>query len=263
MFVPVNVVGVLGDDFPVDILEFLRGRGVNTNCLDIVEGGKTFRWGGEYETDMNIRKTTNLELNVFNDFNPVLDEECRKSKYVFLGNITPELQLEVLRQVESPEFVVADTIEVYIQNDREALLKVLDKVNMLMINDEEARLLTGEHNVITASKALMRFGLDYVIVKKGEHGSILVSKDDLFIFPAYPIDEVIDPTGAGDTYGGAAMGYIARANSIDIETIKSAAVYGGIVASYTVQDFSIDRMKTLTIDDIDKRLEIFRNITSF
>ncbi|MFC1651156.1 PfkB family carbohydrate kinase [Candidatus Latescibacterota bacterium] len=199
----------------------------------------------------------------FTDFNPVLDEECRKSKYVFLGNITPELQLEVLKQVESPEFVGADTIECYIQDDRDMLLKVLENVNMLMVNDEEARLLTGEHNIITASKALMRLGLEYVIVKKGEHGSILVSKDDLYIFPAYPIDNVIDPTGAGDSYGGGAMGYIAKSNSIDIRTIKSAVVYGGIVASYTVEDFSIDRLKTLSMEEIEKRLELFRNITTF
>ncbi len=263
LFAPVNVVGVIGDDFPTDVLDFLRGRGVNTNCLETVAGGKTFRWGGEYASDMNIRKTTNLELNVFNDFKPVLDEEFRKSKYVFLGNIIPDLQLEVLRQVESPRFIAADTIECYIRDNRETLLKVLDKVNMLIVNDIEARLLTGEHNIITASKALMRFGLDYVIVKKGEHGSILVSPDDLFIFPAYPIDEVIDPTGAGDTYAGAAMGYIAREDSIDIRTIKTAVVYGGVVASYTVQDFSLERLKSLTMDDIEKRCEIFRNITTF
>ncbi|MFC1539348.1 PfkB family carbohydrate kinase [Candidatus Latescibacterota bacterium] len=263
LFVPVNVVGVLGDDFPEDVLEFLQRRGVNTDCLKIVKGGKTFRWGGEYECDMNIRKTTNLELNVFMDFTPVLNEACRKSKYVFLGNITPELQLDVLKQVESPEFVGADTIECYIRDDRDKLLKLLKNIDMLMVNDEEARILTGEHNIIAASKALLRFGPEYIIVKKGEHGSILVSQDDMFIVLAYPIEKVIDPTGAGDSYAGGLMGYIAKSDSIDIGTIKSAVVYGNIVASYTVEDFSINRLKTVNMAEIDNRLERFRYIIKF
>lgn len=263
LFAPVNIVGVLGDDFPLEELLFLKQRGVNTDCLEIIKGGRTFRWGGEYETDMNIRKTTNLELNVFKDFNPVLDERSRKSEYVFLGNINPELQLNVLRQVESPRFVGADTIECYIQDERDCLTEVLKRVNLLMVNDEEARLITGECNIITAAKALLNFGPEYVVVKKGEHGSILAAENELFIVPAFPVEKVIDPTGAGDSFAGGTMGYIAKVNVINLQTIKSAIVYGGIIASYTVEEFSVNRLKNLSMAEIDKRLTHFRAMTSF
>ena len=263
LFAPVSIVGVLGDDFPLEELHFLTQRGVNTDCLEIIKGGRTFRWSGEYETDMNIRRTTNLELNVFKDFNPVLDERSRKSEYVFLGNINPDLQLNVLRQVESPKFVGADTIECYIQDERDCLTEVLKRVNLLMINDEEARLITGECNIITAAKALLNFGPEYVVVKKGEHGSILAAENELFIVPAYPVEKVIDPTGAGDSFAGGTMGYIAKINSIDLQTIKSAVVYGGIVASYTVEEFSVNRLKNLNMAEIEERLALFRSMTSF
>lgn len=263
LFAPVNIVGVLGDDFPLEELHFLKQRGVNTDCLEIIKGGRTFRWGGEYETDMNIRKTTNLELNVFKDFNPVLDERSRKSEYVFLGNINPDLQLNVLRQVESPRFVGADTIECYIQDERDCLTEVLKRVNLLMVNDEEARLITGECNIINAAKALLRYGPEYVVVKKGEHGSILAAENELFVVPAYPVEKVIDPTGAGDSFAGGTMGYIAKINSIDLQTIKSAVVYGGIVASYTVEEFSVNRLKNLNMAEIEERLTHFRSMISF
>jgi len=263
LFAPVSIVGVLGDDFPLDELQFLKQRGVNTDCLEIIKGGRTFRWGGEYETDMNIRRTTNLEFNVFKDFNPVLNEQYRKSQYVFLGNINPELQLNVLGQVESPGFVGADTIECYIQDERDILIKVLKSVNLLMINDEEARLLTGEHNIFSAASALLNFGPEYVVVKKGEHGSILAAENELFVVPAYPVEKVIDPTGAGDSFAGGTMGYVAKANSINIQTIKSAVVYGGIVASYTVEEFSVNRLKNITMTEIEERLALFRSMTSF
>ncbi len=263
LFAPVSIVGVLGDDFPPEELQFLKQRGVNTDCLEIIKGGRTFRWGGEYETDMNIRRTTNLELNVFKDFNPVLDERSRKSEYVFLGNINPDLQLNVLRQVESPRFVGADTIECYIQDERDSLIEVLKRVNLLMVNDEEARLITGECNIITATKALLNFGPEYVVVKKGEHGSILAAENELFVVPAYPVEKVIDPTGAGDSFAGGTMGYIAKVNAINLQTIKSAVVYGGIVASYTVEDFSVNRLKNLSLAEIEERLTHFRSMTAF
>ena len=263
LFAPVSIVGVLGDDFPPEELQFLKQRGVNTDCLEIIKGGRTFRWGGEYETDMNIRRTTNLELNVFKDFNPVLDERSRKSEYVFLGNINPDLQLNVLRQVESPRFVGADTIECYIQDERDSLIEVLKRVNLLMVNDEEARLITGECNIITATKALLNFGPEYVVVKKGEHGSILAAENELFVVPAYPVEKVIDPTGAGDSFAGGTMGYIAKIDAINLRTIKSAVVYGGIVASYTVEEFSINRLKNLNMAEIEERLTHFRSMTAF
>lgn len=263
LFAPVSVVGVIGDDFPREEIKFLNKRGVNTDCLDIIKGGKTFKWSCEYETDMNKRNTTNLELNVFKDFSPVLNEQCRKSEYVFLGNINPELQLSVMEQIESPRFIGADTIECYIKDKPGVFKRVLKRVNLLMINDEEARLLTGEHNIISAARALLKLGPGYVIVKKGEHGSILATKDGLFIVPAYPIIDVIDPTGAGDSFAGGTMGHIAKIGTIDLQTIKSAIVYGGIVASFTVEEFGLNRLKDLTLVDIEERLALFRSITLF
>jgi len=263
VFAHVSVVGVVGDDFPRQEIQFLNKSGVNTDCLEIIKGGKTFKWGCKYETDMNKRSTTNLEINVFEDFNPVLNERCRKSEYVFLGNINPELQLSVMEQIESPRFIGVDTIECYIKDKPDILKMVLKRVNLLVINDEEARLLTGEHNIISASRALLKLGPEYVIVKKGEHGSILAMKDELFIVPAYPIVDVIDPTGAGDSFAGGTMGHIAKMNSIDSQTIKSAVVYGGIVASFTVEEFGLNRLKNLTMADIEERLALFRSITLF
>ncbi len=263
IFAPVRLVGVVGDDFPPEELKFLEQRGVNTRCLEIVEGGKTFRWGGQYEADMNKRSTTNLELNVFENFDPVLDEECRNADYVFLGNIDPELQLRVVDQIKSPRFIGADTIECYIQDKPDIFKEVLKNVNMILINDEEALLLTGKHSIIAAARELLNFGPEYAVVKKGEHGSVLATKDDLFIVPAYPVDNVIDPTGAGDSYAGGIMGYIAQKDTVDAQTVKDAIVYGGIVASFTVEKFGLNRLKTLNISDIEKRLADFRSMTSF
>ena len=262
-FAPVSLVGIIGDDFPGEELQFLEQRGVNTDCLEIIKGGKTFRWGCAYKTDMNKRSTTNLELNVFKDFNPVLNERCRKAEYVFLGNIDPDIQLNVISQIESAKFVGADTIECYIKDKPEVLKKVLQKVNFLVINDEEARLITGEYNLINAAKALLKLGPEYVVVKKGEHGSVLAAENELFVIPAYPLSAVIDPTGAGDSYAGGAMGYIAKMNSTDFQTIKSAVVYGGIVASFAVEKFGLNRLKNLSMAELEERYAIFRSITLF
>ncbi len=263
LFAPVSLVSVVGDDFLHEEIQFLERRGVDTECLEIIKGGKTFRWGGEYQTDMNKRCTTNLEFNVFKDFNPILNEQCQNSEYVFLGNINPELQLKVMEQIKSPRFVSADTIECYIKNNYDELKKVLKIINLLMINDEEARLITGEHNIISAARALLKMGPEYVILKKGEHGSILTTRDGLFIVPAYPIIDVIDPTGAGDTFAGGTIGYIAKMGTIDLQTIKSAIVYGGIIASFTVEEFGLNRLKNITMTDIEERLALFRSITLF
>ena len=212
---------------------------------------------------MNKRQTTNLELNVFADFIPVLADECRHTDYVFLGNINPELQLQVIDQMISPRFIGADTIECYIADKTDILKEVLQKVTMMMINDEEAMLLTGKRSIVTAAHAMLEFGPQFVVVKKGEHGSLLVSRDEMFIIPAYPVDRVIDPTGAGDTYAGGTFGYIAREDSIDFRTIRRALVYGGIVASFTVEDFSINRLKSLDIAEVETRMSRFREMVSF
>jgi sugar/nucleoside kinase (ribokinase family) len=263
MFSPVHLVGVVGEDFPAEEIAFLNARGVNTDGLEIVKGGRTFRWSGVYETDMNKRRTTNLALNVFSCFNPVLNEACCKTEYVFLANIDPELQEQVLDQVECPEFVALDTMECYILQKPEALKRVLRRIDLLFINDSEAQLLTGMFNIVAAARALLDLGPRYVIVKKGEHGSLLVSQEETFLAPAYPVQDVIDPTGAGDSYAGGAMGYLAMTGAKDMATLRRAVVYGSIVASFLVEGFSLNTLRHLNRNDIEKRLEQFRAMTRF
>lgn len=262
-FTDVAVIGVVGDDFPVEELAFLKERGVNLDGVQVVKGGKTFRWGGEYESDMNKRRTTLLELNVFETFSPVLSPEARKSPFVFLGNIDPDLQLDVYAQMESPRFVAADTIECYLVDKPDQFRKVLERINLLIVNDSEALLFTQKSSTIAAARELLKTGPQYVIVKKGEHGSILVSKDMFFAVPAYPVENVVDPTGAGDSYAGGVMGYIAKKGIVDDKTVKEAVVYGGLVASFLVEGFSLDTLKTLTDERLEERMTAFRKMTSF
>lgn len=262
-FVPVNIVGVIGDDFPLGDIAFLQERGVVLDGLHVVKGGKTFRWGGEYELDMNKRCTTLLELNVFEQFNPILTPEAAGAPYLFLGNIDPDLQLNVCAQAKTPRFVAADTIECYLENKPERFREVLKRINLLFINDSEALLFTGCRNTVAAAKALLAMGPDYVIVKKGEHGSILVSRDMFFAVPAFAVENVLDPTGAGDSYAGGVMGYIARAGKHDHATLRRAVVYGGLVASFAVEGFSIDSLRSLTEEMLEERMKIFRDMTAY
>ena len=257
LFAPVFLVGVVGDDFPGEEIAFLSRRQVDLEGLKIIKGGKTFRWAGEYEIDMNKRRTTNLELNVFLQFDPVLPEKARKAPYVFLGNIGPKLQMQVLDQVENPKLVALDTMECYINDDLPALKEVLKRIDLLFINDSEAQLLGGTPNLLKAARELLTMGPRYVVIKKGEHGSMLLGDDLFFTVPAYPVENVVDPTGAGDSYAGGAMGYIAQENSVSPDTIKKAVVYGGLVASFGVEDFSLNALKNIKNADIDKRLKKF------
>ena len=263
LFAPVSIVGVVGEDFPLTELEFLRLRKVELDGIQVIKGGKTFRWTGEYELDMNKRKTTRLELNVFKDFKPLLPEPCKSAKYVFLGNIDPDIQLDVLEQVESPGFIAADTIECYLEDKPDTFREVLERINLLFINDSEACLFTGKNSIISAARVLLECGPEYVIIKKGEHGSFLVSRDMFFIVPAYPVENIVDPTGAGDSFAGGAMGYCARVDSWDSLTLKKAVVYGSLVASFLVESFSLQGIKNLTLDEIEERLKIFRSMTSY
>ena len=263
LFAPVHMVGVVGEDFPMEELAFLKLRGVNIDGIETVKGGKTFRWSGEYEIDMNKRKTTDLELNVFEDFNPILNNEGRKAEIVFLGNIDPDLQLKVLEQIENPRFIAADTIECYLVDKPERFSELLKKINLLLINDSEAQLFTGKHNIVSAARALLEYGPEYIIVKKGEHGSLLVSKDNFFTVPAFPVENVIDPTGAGDTYAGGVIGYIAQKQSWDVQTLKKAVVYGGLTASFLVEGFSLEKVKDLTFMKIEERFKAFRSMTVY
>ena len=263
LFAPVYLVGVVGEDFPREEIEFLERRAVNLDGLQVIKGGKTFRWAGEYELDMNKRRTTNLELNVFQDFDPVLKEESRKAEYVFLGNINPDLQMKVLEQIENPKLTALDTIECYISGNLQELKAVLKKIDLLFINDSEAQLLAGTFNLLKAARKLLEMGPRYIIIKKGEHGSILVGDNLFFTVPAYPVETAADPTGAGDSYAGGVMGYIARADSSDFEIIKKAVVHGGIVASFGIEDFSLNALKKISLADVEKRMAHFRTITSF
>ena len=261
-FSPVGMVGVVGDDYSINRIDFLRSRGVDTDGIEVKEG-KTFRWSGRYLDNMNIRETIDTQLNVFQDFKPVLPEHYRDAEYLFLGNINPELQLEVLTQVKNPKYVLLDTMNLWISTQREQLMQVLKKVNGVIINDEEALQLSGESHLIRAARAVSRMGPSHVIVKKGEHGAFQLHEDSLFFTPAYPTETVIDPTGAGDTFAGGLMGYLAKIDNNDEYTFRQALIYGTLMASFCVEGFSIDRLKNVQEGEIRRRFEEFKEMTVF
>ena len=262
-FSPVQLVGVVGDDFPPEHLEFLRSRGIDLAGVQTVAGGKTFRWAGYYDFDLNVAHTLDTQLNVFADFQPVLPDAYKKAQYVFLANIDPTLQLEVLSQVEAPTLTVCDTMNFWIEGKRPALLEVLKRVDIAFMNDAEARQLTGQTSVIKAAKALQALGPKTVIIKKGEHGALLFSGDQHFAAPSYPLEEIADPTGAGDSFAGGFIGYVASQGDVGVATLKKAVVYGSVLASFNVEDFSLNRMRTLTQADIAARYRAFQEISHF
>ena len=262
-FAPVQMVGVVGDDFPQAHLDFLKSRGIDLAGVQIVPGGKTFSWAGYYDFDMNIAHTLDTQLNVFADFQPSLPETYKQAKYVFLANIDPALQLEVLSQVENPTLTVCDTMNFWIEGKRDALLEVLKRVDIAFMNDAEARQLTGELSVIKAAKALMALGPKTVIIKKGEHGALLFSGSQHFAAPSYPLEEIADPTGAGDSFAGGFIGYVASQNDTSFATLRRAVIYGSVMASYNVEDFSLNRLRTLTDADIAARYRAFQEIAYF
>ncbi len=262
LFGPVNVVGVVGSDFDASKISFLKKRGVNLDGL-YMESGKTFRWGGRYYEDMNKRETLFTYLNVFERFQPRIPEAYQHSEYVFLANIDPELQLQVLEQINKPKLVVLDTMNFWINGKRAQLETVLKRSDIIVVNDQEARELTGEFNLIKAIKRIVEFGPQSVIVKKGEHGAMLYHDGKFFFAPAYPLEKVVDPTGAGDSFAGGFMGYIAKADKRDFPTLKKAIIYGSTIASYNVEDFSFNRLKTLTMEKIDERVRAFKELTAF
>ncbi len=263
-FSPVNLVGIVGTDFPQEYVGLFKSRGINLEGLEIANG-KTMRWWGEYEWDMNRRKTLDLALNVFETFSPSIPESYKKTPIVLLGNISPVLQAHVLDQVENPQFVIADTMDLWIATTKSALLNLLKRVNLLVLNDGEARQLTEETSLIKAGKKLIQFGPKYVAIKKGEHGCLLLSDDQFFSCGAYPLEDIHDPTGAGDTFAGGFAGYLAGLGKTDFEfaDFKKAVVYGSLLASYSVESFSLDKLKALTKEDITARYDIFREICHF
>lgn len=261
-FAPVRVVGVVGDDYPADALAFLEGRPVDLSGL-VRARGKTFRWAGRYGYDLNEAKTLDTQLNVFADFKPVLPDAFRDSPYVFLGNIDPELQAEVLRQVQAPRLVAADTMNFWISGKREALERVLAKVDLLLINEAEARQLADEPNLVKAARRIRALGPRTLIVKRGEYGALMFHDDGVFAAPAYPLEAVFDPTGAGDSFAGGVIGFVARARRLDEATLRQAIVAGAVLASFNVEAFSLDRLKTLRPDDIAARYDAFQRLCRF
>jgi cytidine kinase len=260
----VNLVGIVGTDFPKQYVELFRSRGINIEGMQIADG-RTFRWSGEYEWDMNQRKTLSVELNVFEDFSPKLPENYRKTPIILLGNISPVLQRRVLDQVENPRFVVADTMDLWITTARPELLELLKRVDLLVLNDSEARQLTEETSLIKAGRNILRLGPKYVAIKKGEHGCLLLGHDQFFSCGAFPLEDIHDPTGAGDVFAGGFTGYLAGLNieNIDFADLKKAVVYGSLLASFCVEAFSLDRIKTLERKEIEERYHLFRLMSHF
>lgn len=259
----IGLVGVIGDDFPESMIEEIKVRGVNLKGLQIVKDGKTFRWAGRYHYDMNTRETIYTQLNVFADFNPVIPDEFKKSKFVCLGNIDPVLQLRVLEQVDEPMLVIADTMNFWIESKYDELLKVLKRVDVLIVNDAEARQIANEPNLIKAGRKILNLGPRVVIIKKGEHGAVLMVDDVIFSAPAYPIESIQDPTGAGDTFMGGFAGWLARTHDISERNLRRAVIYGSAVASFCVEDFGINGIRNLSLDKIQGRFKSFQELTKF
>ncbi len=258
-----NVVGVVGEDFPEETVAFLKSKKIDLKGLE-VRPGKSFFWEGHYGEDPNLRTTIRTEPNVYEDFKPQLPPEYRKSEIVFLANIDPDQQDEILNQVEKPKLVAMDTINLWINQKRDSLLKVLEKVDLYFANDEEVRLLTDEKNLIKAGKKILEGGPSLIIIKKGEHGALVLGKDIVFGVLAHPCEEVVDPTGAGDSFAGGFLGYLDKVKDFGDEMeIRRAAVYGSVLASFVIEDFGINRFKTLTKDDIESRFERFRKLVTF
>lgn len=264
LFCNVQMVGVVGSDYPLGALDFLAQRGVDLSGVEQVEG-ESFRWSGVYSFDLNSRETKETRLGVFADFKPRIRDEFKQAEWVFLGNIHPDLQHDVLDQVRKPRFVAMDTMNFWINvpETRESLIRLLPRVDLLMVNDTEARELTGDHNLLRAARWIHERGPDYVVVKKGEHGAILYCRDFIFFAPGYPLEEVFDPTGAGDAFAGGFMGYLARCGEITPDDLRRAMVHGSALGSFAVEKFSVDRLRDLTSGEVHERVRAFRDLTAF
>jgi sugar/nucleoside kinase (ribokinase family) len=262
-FSSVRLVGVVGDDWPDEHTQMLQSRGIDTLGLQVLEGQKTFRWTGKYQPNMNDRETLEIHLNAFAQFDPVLPETLRRSHFVFLANGSPQVQLRVLDQVPGARLTVADTMDLWIHEELEDLRKLLKRIDGLVLNDSEAKLLTGDHNLVRAGHKVREMGPKFVVIKKGEHGAMFFSEHETYVLPAYPTEQVIDPTGAGDSFAGGMMGFLAEQGNFEPTTLKKAMAYGIVVASYTVEDFSLDRMQNIERVDLDQRLHEFIQMLSF
>jgi sugar/nucleoside kinase (ribokinase family) len=262
-FTPVRLVGVVGEDWPPEYTRMLEQRRIDTSGLVTVPGGKTFRWHGRYFEDMNHRETLDVQLNVMADFDPVLPEPCRRAPFVFLANGSTRMQLRVLDQCVGASLVVADTMDHWIRTERPQLEELLQRIGGLVLNESEAQLLTGEINLIRAGKRALQMGPQFVVIKKGEHGAIFFSRHETYVLPAYPTENVVDPTGAGDSFAGGMMGYLAEKNNFEPTTLKEAMAYGILVASFTVEDFSLDRLRKIDRSDLERRMAEYRRMLTF
>lgn len=260
----ISIVSVVGGDFPKKYLDLFKEKNIDTTGLKVIEDGKTFFWAGKYHLDMNTRDTLVTDLNVLADFDPVVPEHARSSKYLMLGNLTPSIQKRVILQMETrPKLIVMDTMNFWMNIAWDDLMEVLTMVDVLTINDEEARQLSGEHSLMKAAKKILTMGPRYLIVKKGEHGALLFFENQVFFAPAMLLENVFDPTGAGDTFAGGFMGYIARRDDTSFETLKNALIYGSAMASFTVEKFGTDRLLEINDHDIEDRLLQFVKMVSF
>ncbi len=260
---PVYISGVVGEDFPKMYIDLLAQHNVDLEGLQILKGEKTFRWSGKYHYDLNVRDTLFTELNALEKFDPVIPDKYRKAKFVCLGNIDPGLQLKVLDQMEDPRFIVCDTMNYWIEGKKEELLKVLKRVNVLIINDSEARLLTNEPNLIKSSRLIRDMGPEILIIKKGEHGALLFAEDIIFSAPAYPLEMIYDPTGAGDSFAGGFTGYLHKTQDLSPENMKCAVVYGSAMASFCVEKFSTKGLEDLEYLRVQDRYREFLKISQF
>lgn len=260
----IHIVSVVGEDFPEDELSALESRGVNLEGLQKKKGEKSFYWSGRYHTDMNTRDTLDTQLNVLADFEPILPESAKKAEFVMLGNLTPQVQISVIDQLETkPKLIVLDTMNFWMDTAMDSLREVLHRIDVLTINDEEARQLSGEYSLVKAWHKIKEMGPKYLIIKKGEHGALLFHDDYIFSAPALPLAEVYDPTGAGDTFAGGFIGYLASTGNVSYPNMKLAVIYGSAMASFCVEKFSLERMKSLDSDQIENRIEEFENLVYF
>lgn len=260
---PVSIVGVVGDDFSKNHIQMLEDHHIDIEGLQIIEGGKTFRYGCKYNYDLNNRESLFTHLNVFEKFNPIIPEKNKKDKFVLLGNIAPQLQMNVLDQLNEPRFIVCDTMNFWIDGAFDDLMKVLKRVHVLIINDSEARLLSKEPNLIKAAKIIKDMGPKYLIIKKGEHGALLFGDNTIFSAPAYPMENIYDPTGAGDAFAGGFTGYLHKNLELSFDNMKRAVIYGSIMASFCVEKFSTKGLENLSWLEIKNRFIEFQNLSSF
>jgi sugar/nucleoside kinase (ribokinase family) len=258
------IVSVVGGDFPKKYLDLFEMRNIDISALEVIESGKTFFWSGKYRNDLNSRDTLDTQLNVLADFRPKVPEIFKNAEIVMLGNLHPAVQLSVIKQMTTrPKLIILDTMNFWMDNTMDLLKEAISKVDVITINDEEARQLTGEYSLVVAARKIQDMGPKYVVIKKGEHGALLFHEGQIFFAPALPLEEVFDPTGAGDTFAGGFAGFLSKSGNISFENMKNAVIYGSTLASFCVEKFGTERMQTLTQAELQKRLLQFKNLTQF